>query len=103
DRSQARGIRNVSECSITLVVEKRIPLFREVGYQQIGKAVVIIIAEIDPHPSEGISVLVDRCSRCECYILEFSVGLVPVERFSNGVVRYRDIDLAVPVEIPNRQ
>jgi hypothetical protein len=59
----AGAVGGVLEAAVGALVEKAVALVREVGDDDVGTAVVVVVGEVHAHPREGLAVLVEAHAR----------------------------------------
>src|SRR5262249_14082808 len=94
----AGAVSVVVEGAIAVVAIERILLHGEVRDDQVRKTVVVVVLEVDTHAGISLPFTVYRDLRGETDLAEL-VSVVPVEELEHGVVRDRQIYLAVTVEV----
>ena len=94
--------RLVDEEADALVVVERDHLVREVPDDEVGHAVAVVVGGVDSHGAPGRPVLRKGDSGEHSGVLEPPAAEVPVEIVGLGVVRHREVEEPVAVEVEDR-
>ena len=101
-RAQSGLLRRVLEQSLAEVAVEGIQLLREVGDEDVGKAVAVDVTAIDAHAGLRLAVAVEADARRVRHVGEGAVAVVLVEEVPHHVVGDVDVGIAVAVEVAER-
>src|SRR5690348_644309 len=76
DAPQIRIVGNVGKSAVAVISVQGVRLIGEIGDQQIGQAVVVVVGEIHSHARIGAAVSVGGDAGSQADLLERSVALV---------------------------
>ena len=98
-RAQAEPPGHVLETAIAEVAAQRVGIVREVGDERVHAAVVVVVAQRQPHPRLFAPFLVQREPGREAGFLERALARVPIQIVRRGVVDDEQIEIAVIVHV----
>ena len=88
DRAQAAPARHICELSIVVVVIKIVCIIREVGLNNVGPTIVIVVGRINPHASLLAPVRAVSHSGFHTHFSESATAVVVVQHAGRRVVSH---------------
>src|ERR1700676_2015737 len=99
DAPEAGAEGGIAKTCVAVIFIESVTLVGEVGDQQIGPAVVVVVGKVHAHAGVGPAVAIDSNLREQACLLEGAVTFIVIEKFDHGIVGYEDVDFAVVVII----
>ena len=97
--THARRVGDVSKRAVAVVAKQPVALVGEVGDEDIGTAVVVVVRKVHAHAGKGLSVLVVSHAGQQGHLGERAVSVVPEQERLHGVVGDVHVHEPVVVEI----
>src|SRR4029077_19476186 len=92
----------VSKRGVAIVLIESVALVGEIGDDQVGPAVIVVIGEVDAHAGISAAVAVDGYLRRQTHFFKRAITLVVVEELDHGVVGDKEIDVAIAIVVRQR-
>src|SRR5262249_32596380 len=98
-RAKLARVGNVLKIPFADVAKQRKRVAAERGYRDVGKSVVIVVAEVGAHAGHGLAMVQQRHARRETDLLERAVAAVVKQKVRQVVISDKNIGKTVAVVI----
>src|SRR5207244_4777244 len=88
-----------TKCAIAIVAKEHVAFIGKVSDNDVGKTIVIVIAEVHAHAGEGLSVFVVSHSGKQARLAKRTVSVVVIKKALHRIVGHEDIRNPVPAVI----
>src|SRR5271165_1949280 len=95
--AESGGIAVVVESAVAIVSIERVNLAGQVGDDQVGQSVVVVVRKVHAHSGVCVTFAVHGYARLQGNFFERAIPSIVVKKFGHGVVGEKQIDAAVAV------
>ena len=97
--AHAGRVRRVAKAAVVVLAKEPVALVREIGDDDVGPAVVVVVGEVHAHAGEGLAVLVEADAGKQADLAERAVPVVVIQERLHRVVRHVDVHEAVAIVV----
>src|SRR5258708_15572388 len=97
--THAGRVGHIAKRAGALIAKQHIALVGEIRHDDIGQAIVVVVAEVDSHACEGLAVFVVAHAGEQADFAKRAVAIVVIEETLHRIVRYKNIGKTIAVVV----